>query len=245
MFFWVMMLPVSFNWMSPVLIIMGGFEGYITMSFIVFSVWFISSLFIGRAYCAYGCQWGAGQEILGEIIPKQLDKKKKARNRKIKYVIFVIWIIPLIIGPVLLNGYINGVNLFYPNEPTELNTLISFSNEAVGQLIFYFGILGGVVILFTLIGGKRAFCNYACPMAILGIIGTKVKNLLKYPSLHLESEADKCTNCKICSKSCVMDLDVNEMVQSNNMYNRDCILCGSCVSSCKNDVIHYAWKWKK
>lgn len=245
MFFWVIMLPISFNWMSPILIIMGGFEGYITLSFIVFTVWFLSSFVVGRAYCAYGCQWGASQEVLSNLLPKNLDPHKKNRNRKIKYVIFIFWIVLIILGPILMGGYINSINIFYPNRPDEVNTIISFSNEAIGQLIFYFGILGSVIILFTIIGGKRSFCNYACPMAVLGIIGTKIKNIIKYPSLHLESEPNKCTNCKLCTKSCSMDLDVNQMVQSRDMYNSDCILCGNCVSTCNNDVLHYAWKWKK
>ena len=76
-------------------------------------------------------------------------------------------------------------------------------------MIFYFGIIGSVVILFTIVGGKRSFCNYACPMGVLGVIGTKIKNLLKYPSLHLEVDIEKCTNCKQCSKACEMGLDVN------------------------------------
>ena len=56
--------------MSPVLIVMGGFEGYITLSSLIFSLWFVSSLFVGRAYCAYGCQWSATQEVLGYVVPK-------------------------------------------------------------------------------------------------------------------------------------------------------------------------------
>ena len=80
MFLWVFALPITFNWMSPVLIIMGGFEGYITMSFVIFSIWFISSLFVGRAYCSYICQWGAAQETLAYVVPKSLDPSKKKRG---------------------------------------------------------------------------------------------------------------------------------------------------------------------
>lgn len=245
MYVWMMILPITFNWMSPVLIIMGGFEGYLTLSFIIFSVWFISSLFIGRAYCAYGCQWGAAQEVMGDVMPKKLDPKRKKQNRKIKYVVFVIWIVFIVLGPLMLGGYINGINIFYPNEPNDLMNLVSFDATAIGQLIIYFGILGSVVLLFTLVGGKRAFCNYACPMSVLGIIGTKIKNVLKYPSLHLEADTEKCVQCKKCSKACVMSLDVQELVQTGNMYDADCILCGSCVSTCPQNVISYSWRWKK
>jgi len=240
-----MILPITFNWMSPVLIIMGGFEGYITLSLIIFSVWFISSLFIGRAYCAYGCQWGAAQEVMADVLPKQLDPEKKRRNRKIKYIIFGLWIFFIILGPIMVGGYISGINIFYPNMENNPMSLVSFDATAMGQMIFYFGILFSVVVLFTIIGGKRAFCNYVCPMGVLGILGTKIMNLLEYPALHLEVDTEKCIQCKKCSRACIMSLNVHELVQAGNMYNPDCILCGSCVSTCPQEVINYSWRWKK
>ncbi len=244
MFLWVIMLPVTFNWVSPVLIIMGGFEGYISLSFVVFTIWFISSLFFGRAYCAYGCQWGASQEVFGYVVPKPLDAKKKKRNRKVKYVVFVVWIVLIVLGPIMTLGYINGFSPFYPtpNDPT---SIISLNNPNITQLMFFFGIIGSIVLLFGLVGGNRSFCNYACPMGVLGIIGTKIMNLLKYPSLHLEADVEKCTQCKTCSRQCVMSLGVYELVKSNTMYDADCILCGSCVAACPQDVINYKWKWRK
>ncbi|MFX1575031.1 MAG: 4Fe-4S binding protein [Promethearchaeota archaeon] len=245
MFLWVIALPITFNWMSPVLIIMAGFEGYINLSFIIFGIWFVSSLFFGRAFCSYACQWGAAQEVMGDVVPKPLDPEKKANRRKIKYIVFVIWIIFIVLGPILAMGYVNGFNPYYPSPVDDPSGLISLSEVVIGQFIFYFGIIASVVILFTLVGGKRSFCNYACPMGVLGIIGTKIKNALKYPSLHLEAESEKCTNCKQCSKACEMGLDVNQLVQSGDMYNADCILCGRCIATCKQDIIRYAWKWDK
>ena len=75
--------------------------------------------------------------------------------------------------------------------------------------------------------------------------GTKIKNWLKYPSLHLEAQPDACINCGKCSKNCPMGLQVNEMVQKDNMCSVDCINCGECVSNCPKDAISFAWRWKK
>ena len=244
MFFWVIVLPITFNWMSPVLIVMGGLEGYISMSFLIFAIWFGSSLILGRAYCSYLCQWGAAQETLGYVVPKPLDPSKKKKRRIIKYIIFVIWIAFVALGPILNMGYLYGFNPFYPT-PDDPTGIISLNGVDIGQFIFYFGILGSVVVLFVLIGGNRSFCNYACPMGVLGIIGTKIKNLLKYPSLHLEADTEKCTHCKQCSRACVMGIEVHELVESGDMYDPDCILCGSCVATCNQDTIKYAWKWNE
>lgn len=243
-FLWFFVLPITFNWMSPVLIVMGGFEGYMTMSFLIFAIWFISSFFVGRAYCAYGCQWGATQELLGYAVPKKLDAAKKNKRRKIKYIVFIIWIVFVALGPILTLGYINGFSPYYPT-PGDPTGIVSWNELQIGQLIFYFGIISSVVILFGLVGGNRSFCSYACPMGVLGIIGTKIMNLLRYPSLHLEADPEKCTQCKLCSKACVMGLDVHELVNSGDMYAADCILCGTCVATCNLDAIKYAWKWKK
>ena len=241
MYLWMVVMPITFNWMSPVLIIMAGFEATINLSFIIFSIWFISSLFFGRAYCAYACQWGAIQEVLANQIPKPLDANKKNKWRKVKYLVFMIWIPFIFLGPILAGGYI-GLDIFYPNPSSE-GSLISFDVN-IGQMVFYFGIQILIAVMFTLIGGNRSFCNYGCPMGVFGIIGTKIKILFRYPSLNLKVNNEKCTQCKKCSKTCPMGLDVNEMVEINDMKSNDCILCGSCIDVCRQNVIEYAWKWK-
>jgi len=38
-----------------------------------------------------------------------------------------------------------------------------------------------------------------------------------------------------------MSLDVNGMVQGGDMEDSECILCGSCVDVCPEDVIHYSF----
>jgi polyferredoxin len=171
-----------------------------------------------------------------------LDESKKKSRRKIKYIVFVLWIIFIILGPLLAGGY-QSIQIYYPNPP-ENQTLISFDGTVPIQLIFYFGIQIFIAVLFTLISGNRSFCNYGCPMGVLGILGTKIKNILKYPSLHLSVSENKCVKCKKCSKSCPMSLNVQEMVALGNMINNDCILCGSCIDVCEKEVIKYAWIWK-
>lgn len=240
LFLWLVVMPITFNWMSPVLIIFAGFEGYLNLSFLFFAAWFVSSLFLGRAYCAYACQWGASQEIFGDAIKKPLDPTKKARNSKIKYPVFVVWVVSVFLGPILLGGYA-GVNIFFPNDA---QSLVSFEGAVAMQLVFYLGI-HALFVIMTLVAGNRSFCRYACPMGVLGIIGSWIARRIRLPSLHLEANTAACISCKQCTRACVMSLDVQAMVQAGTMQDPDCILCGSCVDTCPQAVISYAWKWKR
>jgi heterodisulfide reductase subunit A-like polyferredoxin len=74
------------------------------------------------------------------------------------------------------------------------------------------------------------------------VLGTKVRNYFKWPSLRLTSDKVKCTSCKTCTSNCPMSLDVNGMVQRTSMQNAECILCGTCIDGCPKGAIRYAFK---
>ena len=106
------------------------------------------------------------------------------------------------------------------------------SVDSVIKLIGYYVIVTGLLI-FPFIVGKRGSCHYICPMSILNIAGTKIKNKINIPSLRLISDKSKCTSCKQCNKACPMSLNVMNMVKNQKMDNVECILCGECGNSCR------------
>ncbi len=63
-------MPVVFAWMSPIVIMIAGFQRTVNMGMILFSLWFISSIFLGRSYCSFLCMGGAGQEVFGYLIKR-------------------------------------------------------------------------------------------------------------------------------------------------------------------------------
>jgi len=79
-------------------------------------------------------------------------------------------------------------------------------------------------------------------MAPFMIIGTKVSDLLKLPRLRLKLNKESCISCKQCSKKCPMSLDVKIMVETANMENCECILCGECIDICPKKSISYIFK---
>jgi ferredoxin-type protein NapH len=224
-----LLFPVVLYYLSPALIIEGASKGIITGSFIVFSLLFISSLFVGRSYCGWICP-GAG---LQEACFRISDKRAKGEKfNRIKYFIWVPWI-GIIIFQALKAG---GLYTIKPFFQTKYGISVA---EPANYPVFYTVI--GLITVLSFTAGKRAFCHYGCWMAPFMVIGTKIRNVFKWPSLHLEANKDKCRSCKTCSKNCPMSLEVNRMVQKGSMVNSECILCGTCVDGCPEGAIEYAF----
>lgn len=228
-----LLFPVTLDYFSPYLIIDGASQGIIAGSFITFAILFITALIVGRAWCGWLCPGAGIQECSFTINNKNV---KGGKLNWIKYFIWTPWIIIIIILFVLAGGF-KKVNPLYMIE-----TGISVSEPS--NYFMYFSIIGLFIIL-AFFFGKRAFCHYFCWMAPFVIISTKIKNLLKVPSLHLVANKTQCKSCGTCDKNCPMSLHVSQMVQEGLMKDTECILCGTCVDNCPNRVIHYSWVNKK
>lgn len=225
-----LLFPITIYYLSPYVIIMGASEGIITGSFVVFGLLFLASLFLGRAFCGWVCPAGGLQECCTLAV----DKRAKGGKRNwIKYIIWVPWISIIALIAAKAEG-LKKVDFFYM---TKYGISIS---EPGAYIIFYFVIL--IIVIMAFAGGRRSMCHYVCWMAPFMIIGSKIKNKLGYPSLHLKSEKDKCIGCNSCTKKCPMSLEVMYMVQKSNMKNDECILCGECVDTCPKKAIKYAIK---
>jgi len=225
--------PVIYYYFSPYLIIMGASEGVVAGSLLVFAGLFISSLFAGRVFCGWICPAGATQELCAMVRKKGFKNGKK---NLIKYAIWAPWI--TIIAIMFYQA--GGVKAVDPLYQTYYGISISDIFSLVIFLIF-FGIISGVALL----AGKRAFCHTGCWMAPFMIIGRKIRNAANWPSLQLQADKTKCSNCKACDRKCPMSLQVNIMVQKNSMENSECILCGSCVDNCPKQVIKYSFSKNK
>lgn len=223
--------PVTLYYLSPYLIIEGGLKGTVSGSFIFFGALFLFSLFFGRAFCGWACPAGGLQDCCAMVS----DKKTRGGKRDwIKYFIWVPWLISIILIFISAGG-IKKIDLLYFTDH-------GISVVGAAGYIMYLSVVGLIVIM-ALTSGKRSFCHYVCWMAPFMVIGSKLKSTLKYPSLHLVSDKGKCINCKLCTKKCLMCLDVNNMVQNSGMNHSECVLCGECVAACSKGVIKYKFKY--
>ncbi|MBI9048484.1 MAG: 4Fe-4S binding protein [Anaerolineaceae bacterium] len=221
--------PITINYLSPYVIIEAGSQGIINGSLIMFGILFLSSLFLGRAWCGWICPGGAMQDIIEPV------NNKVVNGKKIDWIKWVIWIpwISIIVWMVIQAGGYSKIDFFYLTENG-----ISV-DEPMKYIIYYF-------VIFLMMGiaalvGRRASCHSICWMAPFMMIGRWIRNKVGWGSLKLASDSSDCTNCKLCTRSCPMSLDVNGMVQASKMEDPECILCGTCIDQCPQGVIRYAF----
>ena len=209
---------------SPVIIVMASYKGIVNASFIAFALILLLSLFFGRAYCSWFCPGCGVQEIISMFI------KKKSKNSKalyIKYYIFVAWIGAIVTG-YLITGF-HKIDISYGMTDISLE----------GKIILTLGAML-IIVPMTAVFGQFASCKYICWQAPFMIIGTKIRDYFQFPGLRLKADSASCTSCRVCNAKCPMNIDVMSNVSKNSMFNIECILCGSCIDNCKQNVIKFS-----
>jgi polyferredoxin len=225
--------PITMNFFSPYLIIDGTMHGVVNGSLVMFGLMFLSSLFFGRAWCGWVCP-GSTMAELAEPINNQ--PVKRAKLDWIKWLIWIPWI-SIILWLAIRSGGYSSVNLLYFTES-------GISVDVLEKYITYYSVLALFIGLAILLG-RRAGCHTICWMAPFMIIGRWIRNRFAWPSLRLMADPSVCADCKKCTSNCPMSLDVNAMVQTGNMENADCILCGTCVDNCAKKTIRYSFSYGK
>lgn len=226
-----LLFPVTMWYFSPAIIIMGMAQHVLNGSFFVFLLMLVLSMFMGRSFCGYLCPAGGLQECSAIINDKPA---KQGKRRLIKYVIWTIWIVVVVISFILGKGNVS-VDILYMTDH-------GVSVTAIQNYVIYYAVIL-LLLLPSLIHGKRAACHYICWMAPFMIIGEKVGQKLHIPQIHVTADNGKCISCNKCDSVCPMGLSVQKMVNENNHCQcPDCIMCGACVDNCPKNVLSYSWK---
>ena len=229
-----LLFPVTIWYFSPYLIIQAASEHIMNGSFIVFVSMFVLSMFLGRVWCGYLCPAGGLQECISVGNPAPA---KQGWRDKIKYVIWILWMIAIVVTFVLGKNEVT-IDPFYMTDH-------GISITSIYNYVIYYGVIL-LLVLPALIHGRRATCHYICWMAPFMVIGSSIGRLLHVPQLHIEADKEKCVACGKCSKSCPMGLDVKNMVsEGKNDKCTECIQCGACVDTCPKKVLKYKMTWRK
>jgi ferredoxin-type protein NapH len=228
-----LLMSVTFVYISPYVMMIGLTKGVIAAGLIFWILAFLLTFIIGRAFCGYLCPMGAEQELIDRAVKTEL--RTVPSLRLLKYLLAILWVG----GAVLLAAGAGGL---------VLDPLYQLGSglppwPAATYAFFYAMTIG--VFLLVLVLGRRGMCNYFCPMSVVFMAITTLKDRMRIPSLHLEAESQDCIRCKKCTTACPMSLPVQEMVEAKNMQNPECIVCGNCGDTCPKNVIRFAWFWRK
>ena len=216
-----LMFPITFFFLSPVVIVFSASEGILNGSAMIFGLLLLFSIVASRLYCGWLCPGGAVQDYISGANNRSWNSKGKNLS---KYIIWVAWF-----------SFI--VFLWIHNRPLKGDFL--YAVEIDRQYIIVYTIVMTVIYLLALLTGKRGMCHSLCWMAPFMIIGEKLADLLHIPRFRLKTNPDDCVSCGKCNRSCPMGLDVAEMAKSGIMDSTECIYCLECVDGCPKKAISF------
>ena len=210
------------------------------LSFYVTGLLILFGTIFGRLICGFLCPFGFLQELLYKIpvrkwrIPKKID----AKLRYLKYVILVVFVLLL---PAFLHGTYGIGDPWFCKYICPAGTLeggiplvsVNSGLRSMVGVLFSWKILILILVLVASMYIYRPFCKYMCPLgAIYGLFN-------RFSIYQMQVEKDKCTHCGICEKTCLMQVNVTE-----NINSPECIRCGACKNVCPVHAIKSGYRLK-
>lgn len=194
---------------------------------------FVGAL-MGRFVCGWLCPFGLIQDLLHKIpFVKKISTFRGDRLlRKLKYVIFLVFVIllPMFVVDMLGQGAPYFCKLICPAGTLEggipLVLLNSAMRTAVGWLYAWKNVFLVVIVLLSVVI-YRPFCKYICPLGAV----YSVFNPIAVFRYRVDKEA--CVHCGACAKACKMQVDLSETPN-----HPECIRCGSCKKVCPTGAIY-------
>ena len=177
----------------------------------------IGAFFKGRKWCGSYCPRGSFNDI---VLSKLTFKKKTPALFKENWFRMVLLIL-------ILCGF--GIQL-----------LFAWGDLArVGQVFVRMIISTTLVAIFLGIGfSARTWCGI-CPMGTLAHYTAK-QTSVKRSSGAIHFLKEKCIDCKACTKSCPMNIDVYSFKKEGRVIHGDCLQCLSCVEKCPQKSLYLA-----
>ena len=226
----------------------------------VILLWVVLTLVFGRVYCSVICPLGVFQDVVSWFSGRR--KKKKYRFSYspavswLRYGMLGVFIIAMIAGigsvvallaPYSSYGRIVS-NLFAPVYQWGNNVLAYFA-ERSDSYAFYetsvwlkslptFIIAAVTFVALVVLAWRngRTYCNTICP------VGTVLGFFSRYSLFRPEIDAEKCTNCSLCSRKCKAAC-IN--YKDHRIDYSRCVTCMDCIDSCKHGALSYKYRFGK
>lgn len=191
------------------------FAGILSHNWVILFVT-VSTIFLGQIFCGWMCFLGLYQDVLryfGSFLRKEPIEIPRKIHNILKFARFILLLCAITIGGIFL---VSG----------EIQSSLAriFKGHAVSNIVFYSLIILGVVSLFT----KRFFCRYFCTF------GAKLGLFALLRPITINRDKATCISCKLCSKECLMHIQVDKI---NSLVNPNCINCLKCIECCPKNSL--------
>lgn len=198
----------------------------LALNVVVIAVLVVVTLLFGRIYCSVICPLGILQDIIGRL--GRIGKKNKMRyspskEKKVRYIVCVVFVATLIAGLNYLVVLLDPYGLFG-------KMVASAGGKFVGWLVPAVAAVAFVVIAVLAWKNGRTWCNTICP------VGTTLGFFSRFAIFRPVINADACKSCHVCEKKCKAAC-IN-IAEHKIDYSR-CVDCFDCIDSCKFGALKY------
>jgi polyferredoxin/formate hydrogenlyase subunit 6/NADH:ubiquinone oxidoreductase subunit I len=228
------------------------------------------TLFLGRIFCGFICPLGTIHHVVSRIRPslkgaRMVRANQKTPSQKVKYFLLITLLLAAIIGLNLV-GLMDPISLLFrslalaifPGLGVGLKELfdamargdikilnqLSYAAEVLVSPVFGYGYQAyrtawfiGLIFLIILFLNRirpRFWCRTLCPLgALLGLCS-------RVSILRLEKDDEKCTDCKLCTKTCQ---GAASPIPGQDWENAECVACFNCFNACPEDALAFKLRW--
>ncbi len=240
-----------FGWLAKVQLV----PAVLSVNVALLVILAVATLLFGRIYCSVLCPLGIMQDGISNLSGRRKGKKNRfsysAAKSWLRYAVLILYIVAIIAGISIVVSLLDpyaaygrmASNLLSPLYRLGNNTLAWFA-EKVDSYAFYStevwvksGVVFGVAAISLFAVGilawrnGRTYCNTICP------VGTILGFLSRFSIFRLTFDADKCTKCGRCEKSCKASC-INS--KSTAVDHSRCVACFNCIEKCNFNAIKYA-----
>ena len=188
------------------------------------------SVFAGRFFCGWMCAFGALTDWVYRIFSRWTRGKirvARAPDRLLKYlkyaVLAVLFALGIFAGSVSLSAW----------SPWDAFGMLFTVGYAPAISFVLKSLLPGLILLIlTLLASafiERFFCRYLCPMGAFFALTAGGR------FVYIDKPTEKCGKCRICTKSCAMQIPLYQM---DKVKSTECISCMKCVEVCPRNNVH-------
>jgi polyferredoxin len=173
----------------------------------------IGPALFGRAWCGWAC-W--------TMMVMDLFPWKRPSRGRVKYLGLIRYLHFVLVAGAILYLWLVADYGPIDHAASELKWLI------VGNIGYY--VLA--IVLAALLKDNRAFCKYVCPIPV------PMKILSRFSLLKQQVDLEKCNDCGLCEKRCLMDIKLLEYARNDQrVLSTECVLCDTCVNVCPTGAI--------